>query len=227
MKHIKNLEKLHYYLSGNMKIEKERPFVCEGSPYECQIFLVGINPAFSGFKGSFWQFWDNDSGFNLTAWLNSFKLLRRAEGKSELTRTRAMIEHLRKELKGRQISLLDLNLYLKPTPRANFLTADDKNTEVFWFIVNEIKPRLIYLHGNQPRVFFEKKFGIKIEINTFMYHDAFNLFATNHLSYQISRERISEVALKLAEHLKCATKRRRGISYAKPPFENNKLAPKG
>ena len=222
----KNLERLHYYLSRYMKIKKERPFVCDGSPYECEAFLVGINPAYS-FERSFWKYWDDDRGFNLKSWLEDFqKSRRRREGKSSLTRTRYMIEKLREELKDRQISLLDLNLYLKPTPRANFLTASDKNTDVFRFLVNEIKPRLIYLHGNQPRMIFEENLGIKIEKNKFVYHDAFNLFATNHLSYQISRESMTEVAHKLAQHLKCATKRRRDISYAKPRFENNKLLSK-
>ena len=44
-----------------------RPFVCDGSPLDCRVFLVGINPA-TEMSGNFWDFWDDDSGFNKEKW---------------------------------------------------------------------------------------------------------------------------------------------------------------
>jgi len=200
---MKKHGKLYHHLSNNMGIEKERIFVCDGSPYNCSVFLVGINPAFSGYRGSFWQFWDNRKGFNLSAWIESFKLIRKEEGKPELTRTRSMIERLRSELRNYQISLLDLNVYLKPTPRANALSRIDKNTNVFWYLVGEIKPRLIYLHGIQPRKIVEKKVEFKIDKNKFYKDpsDSYMIYATNHLSYQVSSQGVAEIAKKIAQKL--------------------------
>ena len=33
-----------------------RPFICQGNPYECRAFIVGINPASNV---PFWPFWEN------------------------------------------------------------------------------------------------------------------------------------------------------------------------
>jgi hypothetical protein len=38
-----------------------RPFLCDGNPYDCEAFIVGINPASSV---SFWSFWNDETGFD-------------------------------------------------------------------------------------------------------------------------------------------------------------------
>ena len=45
---------------------RARPFVCEGSPLDCEIFIVGFNPATE--MGDFWQFWRTGYGFDKNAW---------------------------------------------------------------------------------------------------------------------------------------------------------------
>ena len=40
-----------------------RPFVCDGSPLTCRVFIVGINPATS-MTTDFWQFWRAGTGFD-------------------------------------------------------------------------------------------------------------------------------------------------------------------
>lgn len=38
-----------------------RPFVCDGSPLACKVFVVGLNPA-SEMDGNFWDYWDSSRG---------------------------------------------------------------------------------------------------------------------------------------------------------------------
>src|SRR5271166_3410947 len=42
-----------------------RPFVCEGSPLACDVFIVGVNPATNV---PFWPFWQPSYGFNKKTW---------------------------------------------------------------------------------------------------------------------------------------------------------------
>ncbi len=49
-----------------------RPFVCDGSPLACDIFLVGANPA-TAMNRPFWEFWDSNDGFDKKAWYIEYK----------------------------------------------------------------------------------------------------------------------------------------------------------
>ena len=51
-----------------------RPFVCDGNPLECNIFIVGINPA-TEMEVKFEEFW-NKEGFNKQKWLEAYKIER-------------------------------------------------------------------------------------------------------------------------------------------------------
>ncbi|TAL55123.1 hypothetical protein [Pandoraea sp.] len=44
-----------------------RPFVCDGNPLLCDVFIVGANPA-SEMATGFWDFWDTATGFNKAQW---------------------------------------------------------------------------------------------------------------------------------------------------------------
>ena len=69
------------------KHPEERPFLCEGSPIGCDIFLVGINP---GTDTPFWDYLDTHYGCHKQDWIQDY--LRRHGGK--LLPTRARIERL-------------------------------------------------------------------------------------------------------------------------------------
>lgn len=49
-----------------------RPFVCDGSPLTCDVFIVGFNPA-TTMSADFWQFWRPGVGFNKVAWFDAYK----------------------------------------------------------------------------------------------------------------------------------------------------------
>lgn len=49
-----------------------RPFVCDGSPLDCKIFIVGLNPA-SQMTNDFWSFWRSGVGFDKGRWFEAYK----------------------------------------------------------------------------------------------------------------------------------------------------------
>jgi hypothetical protein len=48
-----------------------RPFVCDGSPLDCEVFIVGFNPATPMSLG-FWEFWRRGRGFDKVSWLDAY-----------------------------------------------------------------------------------------------------------------------------------------------------------
>ncbi len=46
-----------------------RPFLCTGSPLECEVFLVGINPATDI---PLWAYWSNETGCDKKGWLEAY-----------------------------------------------------------------------------------------------------------------------------------------------------------
>jgi uracil-DNA glycosylase len=205
------LRKFRSHLSEKMPDKSIRLFVCNGSPFDCRVVLVGINPAFSGFKKtcSFWNFWRDESGFDIQKWLNSFKKLRLKKGKSELTKTRNLIEHFRKKLEEKGIPLMDTNIYMKETSRSNQLKKSEKDTNTFWYLIKTIKPRIIILHGKKPIEHFEEKTGEKLlkhrntdtPVNINVLDRPTKVFAYHHMSYQMSKDRLNKISDVIANNL--------------------------
>jgi hypothetical protein len=72
------------------KPSKLRPFVCEGSPLDCDLFVVGYNPA-TDVPGDWWRFWESGYGFRESLWYPEY-LASRDDG--EASRTRKKIAKL-------------------------------------------------------------------------------------------------------------------------------------
>jgi hypothetical protein len=49
-----------------------RPFVCDGSPLDCDVALVGYNPA-TILDADFWDFWLPEIGFDKARWFETYK----------------------------------------------------------------------------------------------------------------------------------------------------------
>lgn len=90
-----------------------RPFICNGSPYNCEFFIVGFNPA-TKLCEPFWSFWKDEYGFDKELWFKRYKLERRKRGKRlEVTPTRLRINRI---LSGASpIKVLEANIYTSPT----------------------------------------------------------------------------------------------------------------
>ena len=81
-----------------------RPFLCEGLPFDCKVFLVGINP---GKSSGFWQRWNPATGCDKRGWLSDYLAVHK-----RYSPTRKRIERLFAALAP--IRCLETNIY--PTP---------------------------------------------------------------------------------------------------------------
>lgn len=133
------------------KPRKLRPFVCEGSPLECDVFIVGLNPA-TKMSADFWQFWRSDHGFDKKAWFEAYKKERKLrplrpgqKHRTEVSRTRGVIECILEE--AGSVQCLETNIYADPTERGRDLPHSQRVTAPFDYLLKRIKPGLIVVHG--------------------------------------------------------------------------------
>jgi hypothetical protein len=129
-----------------------RPFVCDGSPLQCQAFLVGINPATS-MSVNFWQFWRPGYGFDKQAWFEAYKIDRKSrplkpgkKRRNAISNTRRVIELILEE--AHPIRCLETNIYSAPTEQAADLASAQRVTAPFDFLLEKIKPGVIVAHGD-------------------------------------------------------------------------------
>ena len=136
--------------------ESLRPFVCKGNPLQSEIFIVGINPA-TNMKSSFWDYYKEDE-FDKEKWLNDYKHSR--EGKrTVLSPTRKKIEYLVYAIfKGYQC--LETNVFSAPSRNLKALDNSLKSTDILSFLIGEIKPKAIFIHGKNPTEYIRKEFDI-------------------------------------------------------------------
>jgi hypothetical protein len=138
-----------------------RPFVCDGSPLECEVFIVGINPA-TAMSADFWQFWRSGYGFDKAAWFQTYKEDRKTqplkEGKTrrnEVSNTRRVIEWILEE--ATPVRCLETNIYSVPTEAAADLSSQKQVTAPLDFLLEKIKPRIIVAHGKDAVSYIQRK----------------------------------------------------------------------
>lgn len=137
-----------------------RPFVCDGNPLDCELFLVGFNAA-TEMKASFWSFWSSERGFDRSSWYETY-IKERAEKplkpgrtrKLQVSTTRRCIELIVNEIKP--LRCLETNLYMTATTQADELAPELMDVSTFNFLVTTIKPRVLMLHGLDARQHLEK-----------------------------------------------------------------------
>ncbi len=166
------------------KQNNARPFVCDGNPLQAKLFIVGINPATS-MENSFWDFWSINHGFKKTDWLETYILNRKKQGKkTKLSPTRRNINNLVDALST--LKILETNLFSKATRREADLKEEDKDDSVFKFLLKNIKPKILLLHGNKVIEKIEKDYNIELKKDAFtevkIFNQNINIYATKHLS---------------------------------------------
>ncbi len=124
-----------------------RPFVCDGNPLDCEVFLVGFNPA-TALQSDFWTYWSN-RGFERSRWLEDYVAEREArplrEGKKRRTKmspSRRVIDWI---AQSAACPVLETNLYAQATHDMRALSEPD--VRPFLFLVEAIKPKVIVAHG--------------------------------------------------------------------------------
>jgi hypothetical protein len=120
-----------------------RPFVCEGSPMTCDVFLVGFNPATNG-TAPFWSYWLSGYGFDKKRWLFDYKACRKPP-KKLVSPTRERVDLVVAGLQP--FKCLETNIYAVPSVKAKALPAIDRISDPFRFLIGTLKPTVILVHG--------------------------------------------------------------------------------
>jgi len=191
---MRNLEAFQQELAVLIGTPTElRPFVCDGSPLECEVFIVGFNPATSMLV-DFWQFWCPSKGFDKESWLEAYKKDRQVRplkpGKTRrnaVSPTRRVMEWV---LEGAApYKCLETNIYSASTEQAVDLASERRITAPFDFLLANIKPRIIVAHGVGAVEHIQK-----------MNIDA-KVFSVSHFSRGWSREAALELGVKIKDEL--------------------------
>ncbi len=141
----------------------ERPFVCDGSPLDCRVFVVGTHPA-TVMTRSFWDFWNASRGFEKGPWLEQY-ITDRAKAPLKLGKTRrTKISNTRQRLNwvsdgAKPVRCLETNVYSQPTEALVDLADSERSTNIFRFLLKEIQPSLIVPYGKDARECLESISG--------------------------------------------------------------------
>ncbi|GAB3171173.1 hypothetical protein [Telluribacter humicola] len=150
-----SLQQFREQLQPLMTDSKSRPFVCNGSPLSCEVFIVGFNPATEMDK-PFWSYWSDTEGFDKCTFMEDYRLKR---GLQEPIGVRARIERIVNRIPN--LSCLETNICSKPAKTAAGLASTDRKTEIFRSLLESIRPSLVYVHSNEPIKYFRTLTGLK------------------------------------------------------------------
>jgi hypothetical protein len=114
-----------------------RPLLCNGSPLDAVVALVGANP---GTTTPFWPFWSDDAGVDKQGWLEAY---RRQHG-GKFGRSRAAIERF---LPLVQAPVIELNAHARQSRRLAELGREHRTTEVLAYILHSVRPKVALCAG--------------------------------------------------------------------------------
>ena len=193
---------LREFRSNLQKIEKRLPsdiswpFLCDGSPLKCRIFVVGSYPA-RKIEEPFWGFWDDTHGFKRAKFIKKLEDLT-----GGLTRTRRYLEIV-VDAAGPS-DTLETNIYPYEKLKAMDSTAEHKRTDAFDYLLHTIRPQIILAYGSEAKKFFRNR-SIAFEenrLNTINLDGLrIKLLPRQQLSYRTSHEKAREIGWTLARAL--------------------------
>ncbi|TPN78580.1 hypothetical protein FJ987_27590 [Mesorhizobium sp. CU2] len=150
-----------------------RPFVCEGSPLTCEVFLIGFNPA-TTMTADFWEFWRPGYGYDKATWFKRYLEERAATRRQKISATRRNIECFVEGATG--VRVLETNIYARASDDMKSLDLASREIAPFKFLLNAIKPKVILVHG-KPALQAIGKFGATAKV----------IEADHHFSRQTSK----------------------------------------
>ncbi|CAB3754090.1 hypothetical protein [Paraburkholderia humisilvae] len=125
--------------------EPVRPFVCDGSPLDCSVFIVGNNRA-ARLASEFWTYWDDSSGVDKARFMSEYGDYRRSRGRPEIAHSRRALEVLVKSCAP--LRCLETNVFgVSTDTRDELLAAPAQGVCILPYLVDTIKPRWIIAHG--------------------------------------------------------------------------------
>jgi hypothetical protein len=154
------LREFREHLQHLSSADAGRPFVCDGDPYQCTAFLIGYNPAS---LVPFWPFWSDATGFDKSVWFDCYRLYRMAEPLKEGRTRRQPISSTRQRIEwiidaAKPVQVLETNLYQRATKRASDLAVEDRDSAALSFMLREIGPRVLLLHGKKVAEAFQVRY---------------------------------------------------------------------
>lgn len=133
-----------------------RPFVCDGSPLDCSVFIVGYNPATLSDR-DFWTDWGPE-GYDKTGWMEAYVAERAARplkpGKKfrhRVSPSRRVIEQV---VAAAAVPILETNVFAQPSP--DMASLEEHDVAPFRYLVRTLQPRLIVAHGKEAAHAVEK-----------------------------------------------------------------------
>jgi len=120
------------------KPSTQRPFVCDGFPSNCPVWIVGYNAATTG--GDWWRFWYSEYGFDLASWRGDYDAERKKRGKGP-SATRLRIDRFKAAIPN----ILETNIFA--TPSTNMANMSASSTEAFDLLLATFSPKTIIAHG--------------------------------------------------------------------------------
>jgi len=173
-----------------------RPFLCDGSPFGCEVFLVGINP---GTDIPLWPYWSHEGGCDKAAWLQAY-----LERHGRFRPTRARIERICTAMGP--VRALETNVFHARSRREAGLAKNERTTEVFDFLLDELKPRVLFVHGRSGIEHLQRRTGALLAPGTstrVRYQGIiFDVIARHHLSYQCSYAEADQIGCALRDRLR-------------------------
>jgi hypothetical protein len=172
-----------------------RPFIADGSPFDCAVGQVGINP---GTPTPFWDFWDVRNGFDKRRWLERYHSMH-----GRLKPTRARIELLNERLRAHRC--VELNVFAAYTQQERALRREQKQTAIFEYLLAALAPRVLVVHGRSARIQLTNLLGQELSVDDFtsakLSGHEFEVFvAVRHFS-RVSYDYVNEVAARVSQRL--------------------------
>ena len=128
-----------------------RPFIADGSPFSCDVAIVGINP---GTTTPFWDFWSDDDGFNRAQWIDAYY----SKPGAKRNPTRNRIERL--VLALRPLRVVELNAYPYGTRSEAEISPEMRDSRVLHLMLQVARPRAIFIFGKEPARAVAPVFGL-------------------------------------------------------------------
>lgn len=150
---------------------------------------MGINPATTT---DFWNHWSDESGCDKKKWLEEYKSL---HGKLKPTRKR--IEIFFEAISP--LRVLETNIFASPSTRESELNPKLRNTDLFDYLIQTIKPKLILANGASAISHLSKQYSMPLPKGEFLNipNRNMDIRVENHFSYQWSYQAIKELAEKV------------------------------
>jgi len=141
---LREATKKHRGIENDAEI---RPFVCDGSPLECSVFIVGFNPASAI---PFWDYWNSKlCCFDYKKWEKAYT------ARKPLSPTRRNINKFSGVLRKKEVQCLETNIYSYSSPTVKSLAPELQTTHTFEFLIEAINPTAILFHGKKASILGE------------------------------------------------------------------------